>query len=739
MAVNIKLGVDMSALKSGIQDANAQIKAFDAQLKVAETTFKKTGDAEAAMSTKTDALTNKLKTQKQMVRQYEEALAKMRANEVDPMSKSYKQLEAAMLNMQSAANETEIQLRDLSTMQLTAASSADKLNDSVSSIGKKMSLGQVITGIDKITSGLENAAKKAVQLGEELWNNVMSRAQWADDTATAALMYGIDLDTYLRMQKLVTNGLDTSVDAILTAQSKLKKGIGSDTKAVSDALSEMGIALTTVVGPGKYGSIEQAKDSMELFWEIGQKLMTWGDEYQKEDMAQKLFGRGWKELVPLFDAEHGGFKSLEDYRKALNEVNVSSEEDVNALAELNDKVGELKGNLEQLSTDILAQLAPALTEGANALNGVLNSILEYLRTPEGKEALGKLGDAISGLFGDLSKIDPEKVVDGFVSVFTKVTDGIQWLVDNQETAKGILAAIVTGWGMLTIGENVMKVINFIDGIKGLTGAAAAEGAAAGASWGTAFAGAVAKAAPWLIGMYTLLNPSTAQDNSLMNPDGSLTQEGYYEFARQAMETLDYKSFMMELGTYFGASGMAGLMQNADAVSDIWNYLISGKAGYNTLGFVNEVLGKYTGLQFGTDWLGVNFSEEELNEILQGMDLTITPKFIIPEDTAAEISQDVGTVAVNAELVFHRNRMTGDWMGASPDGSHANGIWSIPSDNYLALLHRGERVVPAREVSSRSFSSNLYVENMNMGGGTDADALANAIANRNRRMMAGYGS
>ena len=62
MAVNIKLGVDMSALKSGIQDANAQIKAFDAQLKVAETTFKKTGDAEAAMSTKTDALTNKLKT-----------------------------------------------------------------------------------------------------------------------------------------------------------------------------------------------------------------------------------------------------------------------------------------------------------------------------------------------------------------------------------------------------------------------------------------------------------------------------------------------------------------------------------------------------------------------------------------------------------------------------------------------------------------------------------------------------
>jgi hypothetical protein len=48
-------------------------------------------------------------------------------------------------------------------------------------------------------------------------------------------------------------------------------------------------------------------------------------------------------------------------------------------------------------------------------------------------------------------------------------------------------------------------------------------------------------------------------------------------------------------------------------------------------------------------------------------------------------------------------------------------------------------VPAREVASRSFSSNLYVENMNMGGSMSADALAAAIAGRNRRLMAGYGS
>ena len=64
---------------------------------------------------------------------------------------------------------------------------------------------------------------------------------------------------------------------------------------------------------------------------------------------------------------------------------------------------------------------------------------------------------------------------------------------------------------------------------------------------------------------------------------------------------------------------------------------------------------------------------------------------------------------------------------------------MPYDGFLARLHKGERVMTAREVGSRSFSSNLYVENMNMGGGMDADALAAAIAGRNQRMMAGYGS
>ena len=365
MAVNIKLGVDYAGFKQGMREAQASVNTLDAALKKNEAQFKATGDAEQYMAQKSEILRQKMQSQKTVVENAAKALAEMNKKNIPQTSTEYQKLSQQLLNAEAAMLETQSALDNLSSSQANAATTADKLVQSMNGIGKKISLDQVIGGINSITNGLEGAAQKAVHLGETIWNAVMDRAKWADDTAAQALMYGIDLDTFLRMQKLVQNGLDTSVDAVLTAQSKLNRGIGNGTTAVMEALSELGLVST-----GKYG--EQTvitDDSVELFWMAGQALMDLGDAFDKEASAQAIFGRSWKELVPLFT----DYKSLEEYQEALDGVTVSSEEDVNALAELNDKIGELKGNLGQLSTDILAQLAPALTEGAEALNGVASA------------------------------------------------------------------------------------------------------------------------------------------------------------------------------------------------------------------------------------------------------------------------------------------------------------------------------------------------------------------------------
>ena len=733
MAVNIKMGVDTSGFKQSITDANAQLKTLDAQLKLADATMKATGNSEQGLVTKTNALSEKLKTQKQMIQQYEKALENMRNAGVDPLSKEYQKMEAALLNTKTGLVETETALNGLTNSEQQAATGADKLTQSVSNIGKKISLDQVINGINKITSGMENAAKHALNFGKNIAESVLEGAQWADDLSTDALIYQVSREQLQRM-KYAESFVDTSTETIVKAQRRTKNAIADMSKDTQQVLKDLrvGIREGGNVWQNSYTSI-QMRDAEDIFWDIGDAIYNLTDAYKQEDYAQKVFGRSWSELIPLFAA------GREEYNKFLSEAPVLTDEEVDSLNELQNAWDEMQAQWETTKRKIEAALAPTLTTLGETLSSLLEQLNKYLESEKGQEMLESLGTAVSGLFEDLGKIDPEKVVEGFAKVFTDIVGGVQWIVDNKEGVFEALKWIVGAWGTLEIAGGVLDIVKVVGGLKDLVGVKEA-GAAVGSAWGSSFASAVLKAAPWLVGLIALLNPAESQDNSLMGANG-ITQEGYYEFARQGMEDKGYKSFLMELGTYFGAQGMSSLMGNAEAVTEIWNYLINGKAGYNTQGFVNNVLGKYTGQTFGSDWLGVDYTEEQLNELLQSMNPVLTPTFIVPENAAETISEEVGTVQVPVDLIVHKEHR-GGWTGfdTNPDGNEANGIWSVPFDGFLARLHKGERVVPAREVAaSRNFSSNLYVESMYMSGGADAEGLASAMAAAQRRTMSGYGS
>jgi hypothetical protein len=103
---------------------------------------------------------------------------------------------------------------------------------------------------------------------------------------------------------------------------------------------------------------------------------------------------------------------------------------------------------------------------------------------------------------------------------------------------------------------------------------------------------------------------------------------------------------------------------------------------------------------------------------------------VPINAAELLEAQIGTLTVPVQTV----------NVSSEEPGYANGIWHVPVDGMIAKLHKGERVVPAREVnSSRNYSSNLYVESMYMNNGQDADALAAKIAAEQRRTSSAHGS
>ena len=708
MAVNVKMGVDLGGFTSGIKEGQQILRGLNAEMKASDAAFKATGNAEQKLNSQTKTLNSTLNVQKGIADQARQALQKMADAGVDPADTAYQKLYVTLMNAEAGASEAQAALNALGQGTAEAANGADRLTSGLNGISKKISLDQVISGIDKITTGLENAAKKAVQLGQQLWETIMDSARRADDTATMAQMYGIDLDTFQRMQKLVAGGMDTTVDSMLSAQDRLKRGIGNDTKAVNDVLKSLHIRMTELQDTGD-GILEFVpKDATQLFWEAGQAILGMSDAFDKEAAAQKLFGRGWKELVPLFET----YKTVEEYNKALEEQTVTTEESVRDLAELNDAVGKLESSWTTLKDELLGAIAPELKKGADAISGLLNSLTEYLKTEDGQKLLEDLGTAVSGLFDDLGKIDPKSVVQNFTAVFETLVGGLQWIVENKGTLIAALEAVVAGWATLKITGGALEVLKIVNGLKDLTSGTVVAQAASGL--GNILKGAASialKAAPWLAGLYTLLNPSgTAGDNldSLFDETtGQVTEAGWKAWENAQDQ---WNERLLKVGSAFGDLGSLMNMPNAMNIIGNWG-----------------------------------LSDEEVLQKLKD-DLGLVPVEVEPEvedGAAASIVEQVGTVNIPVKLVPTGDPISGPAYlprnVGQPWREHANGLQFVPYDGYLAMLHRGERVITARENRNYTYNNHNYFGNVNLNNGQDIDALCNSIDRHNRRAQSGFGS
>ena len=758
MAVNMKLGIDVSAFKSGITQANAQLKTFDAELKFAETTLKKTGDAEAALSQKTESLNKKLNVQKDVVKQYEKALEDMRKNNVDPMSASYQKMAAAMLNAQSAANETEIQLRELNSTQQVTATTADKLTQSMNGIDKKISLEQVRSGIKSITDGLENAAEKAIQFGEKLFSVIMESAQQADDIGTMAERLGL---TEKEIQQINYNAerFEVTAEQLGTTWKKLKKNMASDNKEIVEGFAELRVQTHQII-PGKYENIiGEARDYKDVFWETGEALLKMTDASKQEALAQKLLGRSWDELLPLFK------KGREVYEEALENAPTASAEAIENLADLNARMAELEASWNTLKLEALGAIAPALEKGADAIANLLDKVTVYLQTDAGQELLERLGTAVSGLFDDLAKISPEDVVNNVTSVLTGLTSGLEWLSKNWEGVKNALIWIVGGWATLEIGGGILDIVKVVGGLAELTGVKAA-GEAAGAAWGGAFAKAVIAAAPWLVGLITLLTPSGTGNDDLVDANGNLTEVGQQleneriaEEERLANRT-DRERWLEEMAAkYNGTMGISAVNMMMfghdpiyEAIQDYWDKYRTGTATTEDWQYLQGAMDSNKWEQFmqvakfmysldsavedlPDEAFGFNESFDEwLKNNENGVPIVIDP--VVPEGTAGAIAEEVGPVLLPVQLVVQE--LT-DEEAAELFKPKANGMPFVPYDGYLAMLHKGERVMTASQNRNYTYNSNTYFGSVNLNNGLQVEALAESIARNNRRKNSGYGS
>ena len=424
--VNVKMGVTgVSELKRSMTEAKNAIKTLDSALELNEKQYRKTGDAEEYMKQKADLLQTKLEKQKTVVDNAKKALEQMSKDGTDKASASFQKMQQTLLKAESDLLDTETQLKGIKTGSTEASTGVDSMNESLKQIGKGVSFQNLTTGLKDITDKLESAARTAIRLGRNITNSMKESTGWADDLMTRSAQYGIDEETLQKMDH-VAELIDTDVDTIVTAKDKLAKN--------RDKITDL------------FGIETEGKSADQLFWEVGEAIQNMTDEMDKSEAAQKVFGKSWRELAPLFKA------GKEEYDALMDRQNVLTSEQVKQLAEADDKIKEIEQNIQQMKNEFWAN-------NSDKIIGLAQWVID----------------------------NSESVKTGLIAI---------------GAGYGALKLAETA-------ADLRKVVNAFKNLTSLGSAASAAGTAAGAGFGASFVNAFVAAAPALASMLGIAGVATA--------------------------------------------------------------------------------------------------------------------------------------------------------------------------------------------------------------------------------------
>ena len=421
--VNVKIGVSgIADFKRDINSARNQIKTMDADLALVEKQFKATGDAEAYMQQKTELLKGKLDAQKNALEKAEAALKTMKDNGVSPASAAFQEMQRKVIETKSGLIDTETALKNVGT-------SSEGTNESLKNIDRGVAFENITDGLDKVISKLESGAKAAINFGKKIVRSAMDSTGWADDVLHEATKYGVDAETIQKMQN-VAEFIETDVDTIMSAKARLAKN--------KDSLPEL------------MGFSADGLTVDEAFWKAGEAIMAMTDEFQREETAQEVFGRGWKELIPLFAA------GQDEYNQLLERQSILTNAQVESLGKADDAIKSVQQQIEMMKNQFWAENADKIVEMGQWII-------------DNKDGLVAALAAIAAGFGAL------KLADVALNI----------------------AKTVNGFQTLWNGAN--NPLPNVTGLGGGNGAAGAAGTAASTNGGFSFASAAGIAGAALIG------------------------------------------------------------------------------------------------------------------------------------------------------------------------------------------------------------------------------------------------
>lgn len=168
---------------------------------------------------------------------------------------------------------------------------------------------------------------------------------------------------------------------------------GQGSKESNDALSKLGLSVEQL----------QGLDPEQQFMMIADALSGVEDMSLRGALAQKLFGRAGRQMLPML-AE--GAAGIEKMRHEAAELGRSmSTEDANAAAEYTDAMNRVSSVFKGIKQQVGAALAPALAEVATTFAGMAKNVVTFLKENRSTiKIVAGVAAAVVGLGGAITAL-----------------------------------------------------------------------------------------------------------------------------------------------------------------------------------------------------------------------------------------------------------------------------------------------------------------------------------------------
>ena len=452
-----------AAFKRAINDATTSLRNMGTQLTLAQAEFKKDGDAMKLMETRSKALKGEIGQQEEIVKALEKAVsdsAKAYGENSDKTEKWQAELNRAKAKLANLQNELTLNEQGLDRNGKAFDDSSQKAADyqaTLQTIGKNVSFQTISEGIKGVTGTIEGAIKKVFNFAKAIRETFADAGEWADQLMTDSIKYRMDPEELQRWQ-YAAKIIDTDVETIYSAQDKLSKKVKNGWKNGDlDMWKMLGIDLTDSTG--------NQREALDIMFDLGETLMSMskidGNDIRADAYAMEVFGKSWRELLPLFTAGRAAWEA------AKQDAEVVSNERVANLTALDDANQALENSWDVAKYSFLAELAPTVTEVTEAVTEMLHAFNEWMDTDEGKKAMNDLSEAIKELFSGLKDVKFKDAIDTVQKAIEGIKTALSWLDEHKNDVVTALEIIAGGFALLKVADLAINIGKIVSGFQTL--------------------------------------------------------------------------------------------------------------------------------------------------------------------------------------------------------------------------------------------------------------------------------